>query len=125
MATELGLRQGESGMKTRSSFVFRCLTRGLLRTYLYLALPIASVGCGLADPGFNTLHPRETTDCSRHIDGSFYGIGGRVLGENDVGAIVFPMGTRPPLIEVSYSIVCTISSVGDHPVSSVEDHLIS
>jgi len=92
-------------MGARSSFVFRCLTRGLLRTYLYLALPMASVGCGLADPGFNTLHPRETTDCSRHIDGSFYGIGGRVLGENDVGAIVFPMGTRPPLIEVSYSIV--------------------
>jgi hypothetical protein len=59
----------------------------------------------MAEPGIDALHPRQTIDCSQHIDGSFYGIGGRALGDNDVGAIVFPMGKSPPLIEVSYHIV--------------------
>jgi hypothetical protein len=92
-------------MRIKWSWVFQSPIRARLRRVLYAALSIAIVGCGPANPGFDTLHPRETTDCSRHIDGSFYGIGGRPLGENDVGAIVFPTGTRPPLIEVNYSIV--------------------
>lgn len=69
---------------------------------LYAALPIAVVGCGLATPGFDALHPRETLDCSRHIDGSFYGIAGEGLGRNDVGARVLSMSNRSSLIEVTY-----------------------
>jgi len=92
-------------MSSRWKSLFHSAIRGCLRGNLYLTLPIAIVGCELAEPGFDTLHPRQTTDCSHHIDGSSYGIGGRALGENDVGAFVFPMGTSPPLIEVSYSIV--------------------
>jgi hypothetical protein len=92
-------------MRAKWSLVFQSLIRARLRRDLGAALSIAIVGCGPAKPEFDTLHPRETRDCSRHIDGSFYCIGGRVLGENDVGAIVFPVGTSPPLIEVSYSIV--------------------
>lgn len=92
-------------MRSRWRLLFHFVIRRCLRGSLYVTLPITIVGCGLADSGFDTLHPRQTTDCSHHIDGSFYGIGGRVLGENDVGAIVFRMGTSPPLIEVSYSIV--------------------
>ena len=92
-------------VKTKWSLVFQSPIRARLRRYLYATLSIAIAGCGPAQPGFETLHPRETADCSRHIDGSFYGINGLVLGENDVGAIVFPMGTNPPLLEVTYSIV--------------------
>lgn len=92
-------------MRTKWSLVFQSPIRARLRRVLYAALSIAIAGCGPAQPGFDTLHPRETTDCSRHIDGSFYGIDGLVLGENDVGAIVFPIGKGPPLIEVSYSVV--------------------
>lgn len=75
-----------------------------LRRDLYAALSIAIAGCGPAQPGFDTLHPRETSDCSRHADGSSYGIAG-MQGENDVDAIVFRMGTSQPPIEVNYSIV--------------------
>ena len=92
-------------MRTKWSLVFQSPIRARLRRYLYATLSIAIAGCGAAQPGLDTLHPRETADCSRHIDGSFYGINGLELGENDVGAIVFPIGKGPPLIEVSYSVV--------------------
>jgi hypothetical protein len=94
-------------MKTvmKWSFLARSPLQMRLRRDLYAALSIAIAGCGSAQPEFDTLHTRETADCSRHLDGSFYGIGGRMLGQNDVGAIVFPMGKSLPLIEVSYSFV--------------------
>jgi hypothetical protein len=85
--------------------MFQSLIRARSHQTLCAALAMAIVGCGPATPEFDTLHPRVTRDCSRHIDGSFYGIGGQMLGENDVGAIVFPLGAGPPLIEVTYSVV--------------------
>ena len=78
------------------------LLRVRLRRNFYSALSIAIVGCGPGNPGFDTLHPRDTTDCSRHIEGSFYGIAGESLGRNDVGAGVFRASKGPPLIEVTY-----------------------
>src|SRR5260370_21808940 len=83
------------------SFLMRSLLLMRLRRALYAALSIAIAGCGPAQPGFDTLHPRDTADCSRHLDGSFYGIGGRMLGENVVGAICFSIFTSPPLIRDS------------------------
>jgi len=55
-------------MSSRWKLLFHSAIRGCLRGNLYLTLPIAIVGCGLAEPGFDTLHPRQTTDCSHHID---------------------------------------------------------
>lgn len=92
-------------MRSKWWALCHCAIPACLRGNLYVCLPITIVGCGLADPGFDTLHPRQTSDCSHHIDGSSYGIGGRALGENDVGAFVFRMGASPPLIEVNYFIV--------------------
>lgn len=92
-------------MRSRWRALFDPAIRGCLRGTRYVALSIAIVGCGLADPQFDTLHPRQTSDCSHHIDGSSYGIGGRPLGENDVSAFVFRTGAAAPLIEVNYFIV--------------------
>jgi hypothetical protein len=66
---------------------------------LFAVLAIA--GCEPAHPAFDTLHPRATTDCSRHIDGSFYSIDGQSLVRNDVSAVVFRVNNST-LIEVVY-----------------------
>jgi hypothetical protein len=76
-----------------------------LRRGLYAVVSIAIVGCGPANSEFDTLHPRDTTDCSHHIDGSFYGIAGEALGGNDVGAGVFRLDNGSLLIEVTYWVV--------------------
>jgi hypothetical protein len=56
-------------MRSRWRLLFHSAIRGCLRGNLYVSLPIAIAGCGLADPGFDTLHPRQTIDCSHRIDG--------------------------------------------------------
>jgi hypothetical protein len=78
------------------------MTPMYLRQVLSGALLIAIVGCVPRDHEFNTLHPSLTADCSRRIDGSFYGIAGDRLGKNDVGAGVLYMANSAPLIEVTY-----------------------
>jgi hypothetical protein len=37
-----------------------------------LVLALWIVGCEPTAPGFDTLHPRSTADCTQHIDGSAY-----------------------------------------------------
>ena len=37
-----------------------------------LVLALWIVGCEPTAPGFHTLHPRSTADCTQHIDGSAY-----------------------------------------------------
>jgi hypothetical protein len=69
-----------------------------------LVLAIWIVGCEPTAPGFDTLHPRSTADCTQHIDGSAYPIDGRRLGENDISAGIQQQGHTPPFVDLMYSV---------------------
>jgi hypothetical protein len=79
------------------------ISRAIKSTFLVFALSI--VGCDATAPGFDSLHPRSTADCTRYIDGSSYAIGGRSLGENDVSAGMHQQGHAAPFIELVYFVL--------------------
>jgi hypothetical protein len=79
------------------------ISRAIRSSFIVFALSIA--GCDATAPGFNSLHPRSTADCTHYIDGSSYPIDGRSLGENDVSAGMHQQGHAAPFIEVVYFVL--------------------
>jgi len=71
----------------------------------FLVFALSIVGCDATAPGFNSLHPRSTADCTHYIDGSSYPIDGQTLGENDVSAGMHQQGHAAPFIELVYSVL--------------------
>ena len=71
----------------------------------FLVFAFWIVGCDPTASGFDTLHPRSTADCTRHIDGSSYAIDGHGLGDNDVSADIHQQGHAAPFMELVYFVV--------------------
>jgi hypothetical protein len=70
----------------------------------FLVLALWLQGCEPTAPGFSTLQPRSTADCTRHLDGSSFAIGSQRLGENDVSAGIQQQGHAAPFIELMYDV---------------------